>query len=104
MPRSVSQVRTERILTDWIPAFSMASAASSLIMNHARPLPNLLGQEHLRNAFAERLPDIVIPYVRNMAEAMALGEPELALTRRERDPLNRFLRTLLGAGASQVND
>ena len=81
----------------------LEGATSSLIMNHTRPLPNLLGQEHLRNAFAERLPDVQIPYMRNMAEAMALGAPERALTRREREPLNRFLQSLLGTGATQAD-
>ena len=76
-------------------------AHSSLIMNHARPLPNLVAQEHLRNAFGERLPDVDIPYNRNMAEAMALGEPERAISRRDRESLNRFLQTLLGVGAKE---
>ena len=80
----------------------LEGANSSLIMNHARPLPNLLGQEHLRNAFGDRLPDVDIPYVRTMAEAMALGEPERAIGRRERDALSRFLQTLLGVSAGEV--
>lgn len=82
----------------------LEGATSSLIMNHARALPNLVGEEHLRNAFAGRLPDVEIPYMRNMAEAMALGEPERALTRREREPLSRFLQMLLGTGASRGDD
>ena len=80
----------------------LEGANSSLIMNHARPLPNLVGQDHLRNAFGDRLPDVDVPYVRTMAEAMALGEPERAIGRRERDALNRFLQTLLGVGAGEV--
>lgn len=79
----------------------LGGAESALVMNHARPLPNLIGQDQLRNAFAGRLPEIAIPYVRNMAESMALGEPERALPRRDQDALNGLLRTLLGAGASQ---
>lgn len=78
----------------------LEGATSSLILNHARPLPKVLGEDHLRNAFAERPPDLEIPYMRNMAGAMALGEPERAPTRREREPLTRFLRSLLGGGAS----
>ena len=53
----------------------LEGATSSLIMNHARPLPKVLGEDHLRSAFAERLPDLEIPYMRNMAGTMALGEP-----------------------------
>ncbi len=79
----------------------LEGAASALVMNHARPLPNLLTREQLRNAFAGRLPDVEIPYLRNMAEAMALGEPERAVTRRERESLNRFLQTMLGVGAAE---
>ena len=71
----------------------------SLVMNHARPLPNLLDREQLRTAFGNRLPDVDIPYIRNMAEAMALGELERAVGRRERASLNRFLQSLLGASA-----
>ena len=80
----------------------LEGANSSLIMNHARPLPNLLGQDHLRSAFGNRLPDVDIPYIRTMAQAMALGEPERAIGRRERDALNRFLQALLGVGAGEV--
>lgn len=75
--------------------------SSSLILNHARPLPNLLTEEQLRAAFGDRLPDVSIPYIRNMAESMALGEPEQALSRRERAPLDRFMQTLLGVAAAE---
>ena len=87
------------VATRWLRI--LEGAPSALIMNHARPLPNLLAPEQLRNAFAGRLPDIEIPYIRSMAEAMALGEPERAISRREREPLNRFLQTLLGVGAAE---
>ena len=79
----------------------LGGTESALVMNHARPLPNLIGQDQLRGAFAGRLPDVEIPYVRNMAESMALGEPERALSRRDQEPLNRLLRTLLASGTSQ---
>ena len=79
----------------------LKGASSSLILNRARPLPNLLAQDQLRNAFGDRLPDVEIPYIRDMAEAMALGEPENALSRREREPLSRFLQTLLGVAAAE---
>ena len=70
-----------------------------IVMNHARPLPNLVGRDRLREAFGDKLPDLEIPYIRGMAEAMALGEPERAITRRERDGIDRFLQPLLGPGA-----
>ena len=56
----------------------LQGAHSSLIMNHARPLPKLLGEDHLRSAFGNRLPDAEIPYLQGMAEAMMLGEPHHA--------------------------
>lgn len=77
---------------------------SALVMNHARPLPGLVGQDQLREALGHRLPTVEIPYIRNMAEAMALGEPERAITRRERDSLDRFLHTLLGTGTAKDDD
>ena len=73
--------------------------SSSLVLNHARPLPNLLTQEQMRSAFGDRLPDVAIPYIRGMAEAMALGEPERALSRRDQGPIDQFLQTLLGVAA-----
>lgn len=78
----------------------LRGSSSSLILNHARPLPNLIAQDQMRVAFADRMPDVEIPYVRDMAEAMALGQPDRALARRERAPLNRFLQTLLGVASA----
>ena len=83
---------------------TLEGAASTLVMNHARPLPKLLAQEHLRNAFGNRLPDVEIPYIRAMAEAMAHGEPDRAVSRREREALNRFLQTLLGVGSAGADE
>ena len=82
----------------------LGGAESLMVKNHARPLPNLIGDDQLRSAFAGRLPDVEIPYVRNMAESMALGEPQRALSRRDQEPLSRLLRTLLGVGAAQSED
>ena len=82
----------------------LQGAPSALIVNHARPLPDLLSSEHLRNALGGRLPDVDVPYIRGMAEAMALGEPQRAITRRHREPLNGFLRTLLGVGSAEDDD
>ena len=87
------------IATRWLRV--LQGDVSSLILNHARPLPNLLTDEQLRTAFGERMPDVEIPYIRNMAEAMALGEPERALTRRDRQPIDRFLQALLGVAATE---
>ena len=82
----------------------LEGATCSLIMNHPRPLPKLLGQDQLRTALGERFPDAVIPYIRNMAEASALGEPERALPPRQRETLNRFLQSHLGVSVTQQQD
>lgn len=74
-------------------------AASTLIVNHARPLPTLLGQEQLRTSLGDRGPDLELPYIKNMARAMALGEPEQAFSKRERDAFDRILNPLVGLAA-----
>ena len=74
-------------------------AASTLVLNHARPLPNLIGADQLSDGLGGRSPDLQIPYIKAMARAMALGEPEKALSRRERQALERFLQPLLGVGS-----
>ena len=79
----------------------LEGAPSTLIVNRTRPLPKLIHQDQFREAFGNRSPDVEIPYVKTLAEAMALGEPERAIARREREALNRFLRTLLGLGQSE---
>ena len=103
-----SQVSNHVIVFEPTPAgVSVASrwlrvlqgTTSSLVMNHARSLPNLITEDQLRSAFAGRLPDVELPYIRTMAEAMALGEPERAITPRVRESINRFLPSLLMAGA-----
>ena len=81
------------IATRWLR--NLDGSACALIKNHARPLPNALTDDHLRKAFGNRAPDVEIPYLRNMAESMALGEPQRAITRRERESLSRFLQSLL---------
>lgn len=80
----------------------LEGAASTLVENHARPLPKLLGQEQLREAFGGRSPDLQIPYLKDMARAMALGEVEQALSRRERQALDSFLQPLLGLGSAEA--
>ena len=74
-------------------------AASTLVLNHARALPNLIGADQLSDGLGGRSPDLQIPYIKGMARAMALGEPENALSRRERQALERFLQPLLGVGS-----
>ena len=74
-------------------------AASTLIVNHARPLPTLLGQEQLRTSLGDRGPDLELPYIKNMARAMALGEPEQAFSKRDRDAFDRILNPLVGLAA-----
>lgn len=76
-------------------------APSTLVVNHARPLPRLLDDAQLRGHLGDRPPDVVLPYIRGMAAAMALGEPEKAIGRRERDMLDRVLNPLVGLGAVQ---
>ena len=86
------------IATRWLRV--LEGATSTLVMNHARPLPKLLAQEHLRDAFGSRLPDVDVPYVRSLPEAMARHEPASVFSRRQRDLLNRFLHSLLGVGST----
>ncbi len=74
----------------------LEGATSTLVMNHTRPLPRLISQDQLQSGFGGRLPDFEIPYIKGMARAMALGEPERAISRRERAVLNRFLMPMLG--------
>lgn len=75
-------------------------APSTLVVNHARPLPRLLDHAQLREHLGDRPPDVVLPYLKGMAAAMALGEPEKAVPKRERAVLDRVLNTLAGLGAA----
>lgn len=86
------------VATRWLRILD--GAASSLVLNHARPLPGLIGEEQIREALGGRSPDVRLPYVRGMARAMALGEPEKALPRRDRQALERFLQPLVGGAAA----
>ena len=79
----------------------LEGATSTLVMNHARPLPQLLSQEQLRNSLGGRDPDVELPYIKAMARAMALGEPERAITRRERESLDKILNPLVGLGSGE---
>ena len=76
-------------------------ATSTLVMNHARPLSQLMSREQLRNSLGDRNPDVEFPYIKTMARAMALGEPERAITRREREALDRVLNPLVGLAAAE---
>ncbi len=82
----------------------LEGASASLVVNEPRPLPNLVGDAQIRAAFGERDVDLRIPYIRPMARAMALGEPESALPRRTRDAVARFLSPFLGAAAGTEGD
>ena len=79
----------------------LEGTTSTLVMNHARSLPSLLGEEQLRTSLGQRAPDVEIPYLRNMARAMALGEPERAISRRERELLDRILNPLVGLASGE---
>ena len=73
-------------------------AQSTLVVNHTRPLPRLLSDEQMRGSLGGRAPDFELPYIKGMARSMALGEPQSALSRRDRTLLNRLLAPLLGLG------
>lgn len=87
------------VATRWLRILDGANSA--LVLNHARPLPNLIGEEQIRDALGGRSPDVQLPYLRGMARAMALGEPEKALSRRDRQALDRFLQPLVGGAAAE---
>ena len=76
-------------------------AASTLVLNHPRPMPALVGDEQLRAGLGHRGPDLVLPYIKRMAVAMALGEPEKAIGHRERAALDRVLNPLVGVAAAE---
>ena len=75
----------------------LEGSSCMLLMNHARPLPNVLTEEQIRTSLGGRSPDAVFPHIKGMPRAMALGEPEHAVSRRERDILDRILNPLVGA-------
>lgn len=74
---------------------------SALVVNHARPLPPILSQEQIRSSLGDRAPDVELPYIKTMARAMAFGEPEKAISRRERESLDRLLNPLVGLAAGE---
>ena len=82
----------------------LEGAPSMLVMNHARALPGLLSDEQLRTGLGDRTPDAEIPYVRNMARAMALGEPDRGVTRREREQFERILNALVGLSSGEQEE
>lgn len=82
------------VATRWLRILD--GTPSTLIMNQTRPLPKLISESQLRTSLGGRLPDFEIPYIRGMARAMALGELERAVSRRERTALNRFMLPMLG--------
>ena len=75
---------------------TLEGARTSLIVNETRPLPGLVAEDQIREAFAGRDLDLWLPYMRGMPRAMALGEPETALPRRTREAMERFLGALMG--------
>ncbi|MCY4012160.1 MAG: hypothetical protein OXG82_05525 [Gammaproteobacteria bacterium] len=74
----------------------LEGSSCMLLMNHARPLPHVLTEEQIRTSLGGRSPDVVFPHVKGMPRAMALGEPERAVSRRERELLDRVLNPLVG--------
>ncbi len=77
----------------------LEGSGASLVVNETRPLPTLVASDQIQAAFAGRDLDLRIPYMRTMARAMALGEPEEALPRRSREAMEKFLAPLLGTAA-----
>ena len=77
----------------------LEGAPTTLVVNHTRPLPTLVTADHIRSSLGGREPDAELPYIKTMARAMALGEPERAVSRREREILDRILNPLVGLGA-----
>ncbi len=80
----------------------LSGAPSTLVVNHPRPLPRLLDDAQLRSHLGDRQPDVVLPYLKGMAAAMALGEPEKAVAKHEREVLERVLNPLIGLGSAQA--
>ena len=76
----------------------LENANSALVVNHPRPLPRLVSLDQMRVGFGGRDPDLELPYIKGMARAMALGEPEKAVSRHERELLSKFLQPLLSVG------
>ena len=78
----------------------LGGAPSTLVANHARPLPRLLDDSQLKSHLGGRSPDVVLPYIKGMATAMALGEPEKAVAKRERAVIDRLLNPLIGLASA----
>ena len=76
----------------------LKGAPTTLVVNHPRPLPRLVHEAEIRTHLGDRSPDVWLPHLRGMAEAMALGEPQQALPNLEREELSRILNPLAGAG------
>ena len=85
------------VATRWLRILD--GAPSTLVLNRSRPLPNMIADEQLRDVLGGRAPDLRLPYIKAMARSMALGEPETALSRRDRQAIEQFLQPLLGVGS-----
>ena len=86
------------VATRWLRI--LRGATASIVMNETRPLGQLLNPEHINQSLGDRPPDARIPYIRSMPRAMALGEPERAITKRERGEFAKVLNPLVGLGAA----
>ena len=75
----------------------LKGSPTTLIVNHPRPLQPLVHAAEIRSHLGDRSPDIWVPHLKGMAEAMVLGEPQQALPKRERDELARVLNPLIGS-------
>ncbi len=77
----------------------LQGTSTTLVLNHARPLPQVVSADQIRSSFGDRDPDVTLRYVKQMAREMALGEPERAIGRREREALEKLVSALAGTGA-----
>lgn len=76
----------------------LEGTSTTLVLNHARPLPHIVSADQIRKGIGDREPDVELRYIKQMARAMALGEPERAIGRQERDALENVVAALTGTG------
>lgn len=77
----------------------LEGTSTTLVLNHARPLPPIVSADQIRKSLGDRDPDVTLRYIKQMARAMALGEPERAIGRQEREALESVVAVLTGTGA-----
>ncbi len=76
----------------------LEGTSTTLVLNHARPLPHIVSADQIRKGIGDREPDVELRYIKQMARAMALGEPERAIGRQERGAFENVVAALTGTG------